>query len=150
MAAFAILIGLNVNNFPHRFAMLLDYTRLSGKYVARFLLTIVVGVIPVAIFMNPLWEKINTGTEGHALIIWACQTVAFFFGTFFLVVLAPLFCDYLGLETHEVPGDFEDFTKFEASRIVDEMLNGPIIMLGVRETEMTEQDQLTVKRIAQP
>lgn len=59
MAAFGIVVGLNVNNFPHRFAMLLDYTRLSLKYVARFFVTIVMGLIPVALFMNPLWGKIT-------------------------------------------------------------------------------------------
>lgn len=55
MAAFGIIIGLNVNNFSHRFAMLLDYTRLSVRFVVRFFVIIVMGLIPVAIFMNPLW-----------------------------------------------------------------------------------------------
>lgn len=118
MAAFGIVIGLNVNNFPHRFAMLLDYTRLSLRYVARFFVTIVMGLIPVALFMNPLWGEITDNTENQALIIWACQNVAFFFGTFFLVVLAPMLCDCLGLETHEIPENYEKFIRFEASQIV--------------------------------
>ena len=62
MAAFGILMGLGVNNQAHKLAMLLGYTRVSFKYVARFLITIVLGLIPVAIFMNPLWAKISTTT----------------------------------------------------------------------------------------
>ena len=92
MAAIGVIIGFSYNTKPHNFSRMLSYSRISLKFVARFFLTIVISLIPLAIFLNPLWQDIETSVTGMSLIIWACQNVGFFLGTFFLTSLVPPFC----------------------------------------------------------
>lgn len=66
------------------------YSKCSLKFLGRFVITIVIPGIIVAIFLNPLWQRIPVGVTGMAFIIWACQVVGFFFGTFALICLVPM------------------------------------------------------------
>ena len=95
MAAFGVILGFSWNSNPHNFARMLAFSRISLKFVARFFLTIVISVIPLAIFLNPLWNNFDTSATGHSLIIWACQNFGFFFGSFFLVAVVPFACEKL-------------------------------------------------------
>ena len=56
MAAIGVIIGFSWNSKPHNFARMLAFSRISIKFVARFLLTLIISVIPLAIFLNPLWN----------------------------------------------------------------------------------------------
>ena len=62
MASFGFILGLSFNSKPYQLAQMLSYSRISLKFLGRFLLTIVITFIPLLIFMNPLWEKIDAGT----------------------------------------------------------------------------------------
>lgn len=119
MAGFGILMGFSFTHKPFNMAKMLTYTRISLKYLLRFVLTIVISLIPLAIFMNPGWADIKTSTQGKALIIWACQNLGFFFGTFFLVVVVPIFCQFLNLEDFKHPESYLEFRRFEIIAIAD-------------------------------
>lgn len=90
MAGFGTIIGLSCMKKPFNLAKPLDYSRISLKFLAKFIITIIITVIPLIIFMNPLWGRIETTDIGKTMIKWAIQNVAFFLATFFIVFVSPL------------------------------------------------------------
>jgi len=88
-AGFGALIGLNYLESPYNLHKVLGYTRLSFKFAGRLVLTIVMAVIPLAVFLNPLWNRIHSNNMGEALIKWATQNAAFFLAIFFIICIVP-------------------------------------------------------------
>lgn len=70
---------------------MLSYPRLSLKFVSRIVLIIILGGVPILIFVNPLWKKININNNaGAALFLWALSNIAFFLAPFLIVFLTPI------------------------------------------------------------
>lgn len=46
---------------------------------------IIAAAIAVAVFLNPLWTKIDSDTVGLALIIWSTQNLGFFFAIIMMI-----------------------------------------------------------------
>lgn len=90
MAAVGILAAFNFMKNPAHLSCELSYSKCSFKFLGRFLITIIIPGIIVAIFLNPLWQRIPVSITGMAFIIWVCQVVGFFFGTFALIFLVPI------------------------------------------------------------
>ena len=103
MAALGILLAFNFMRNPSHLHLQLDYTRLSFKFLGKIVVTLIVPVAILAIFLNPLWNKIDLPDEGKSLLIWACQTVGFFMATFSLIYLIPIINNKFGLELYRVP-----------------------------------------------
>ncbi len=58
MAVFGIVYGLVFLRNQERLMKVIKYPRSSKKYIIRLVLSALLAVIPVAIFMNPLWKKL--------------------------------------------------------------------------------------------
>ncbi len=97
-AGFGVILGFSYMKKPYNLAKVLSYTRISIKFVAKLLITIVVGLIPLVIFLNPLWHNIKSSIVGKALITWACDNLAFFLAIFLILLLSPEINEKLGLE----------------------------------------------------
>jgi hypothetical protein len=97
MAAVGILLAFNFMRNPSHLHLQLDYTRLSLKFLAKIVVTLIVPVAILGIFVNPLWDKIDLTNDGKSLLIWACQTVGFFLATFSLIYLIPIVNNKFGL-----------------------------------------------------
>lgn len=133
MAGFGTLLGLNYIRHPTNLTKMLHYSRMSLKFIGKFILTLIITLIPLVVFMNPLWNKIQTDTLGKALIKWACQNVALFMGTFFIVYVAPEIAHKCGLEEYKTPTSYTEFTQYEAVKMeidIQEFIQSP------RETEL--------------
>jgi len=59
MAAIGILFSFNYIKNPSYLNLKLDYTRISWKWLAKIIITLIFPAAVLAIFMNPLWNKIN-------------------------------------------------------------------------------------------
>ena len=97
MAAVGILLAFNFMRNPSHLHLQLDYTRLSLKFLAKIVVTLIVPVAILGIFVNPLWDKIDLTNDGKSLLIWGCQTVGFFLATFSLIYLIPIVNNKFGL-----------------------------------------------------
>jgi len=97
-AGFGVILGFNYLKQPHNLAKILNYSRPSLKFIGKLIITIVIGLIPIVIFLNPLWHKINTSIVGKALIIWACNNIAFFLAIFMILIVVPEIGEKFGLE----------------------------------------------------
>lgn len=97
MAGVGIVFSLILTKDPSIFVRPLAYSRLSLRFVARFIILIVFAAIPLAIFLNPLWAKIDVSVSSLAVILWICQMLGFLLGLIMLVLVAPLACKPCGL-----------------------------------------------------
>jgi hypothetical protein len=97
MAAVGIILSLIFTRDPSIFVKPLAYTRLSFKFVARFILLIVLAVIPLAAFANPGWSKIDVSVSSLAIILWVCQMIGFMLALVMLLLVGPLVGKCLGL-----------------------------------------------------
>jgi hypothetical protein len=59
MAALGALTAFNFMKWPYNLTKMLNYSRISFKYLAKFLITILISLIPIAIFLNPFWGDID-------------------------------------------------------------------------------------------
>jgi hypothetical protein len=59
MAAFGILFGFIFLKKQQRTMKVIMYNRVSKKYFIRLGVTVGLALIPVALFMNPLWRNIE-------------------------------------------------------------------------------------------
>jgi len=59
MAVFGIIYGLVFLRNQERLMKVIKFGRGSKKYIIRLLLSALFAIVPVAIFMNPLWKKID-------------------------------------------------------------------------------------------
>lgn len=103
MAAVGILLAFNYMRNPSYLHLQLDYTRLSLKFLAKIVVTLIIPVVILGIFVNPLWDKIDLSNDAKSLLIWACQTAGFFLATFFLIYIIPVINNRFGLEVYRVP-----------------------------------------------
>lgn len=77
---------------------MLSYPKLSLKFVGRIVLIIILGAVPILIFVNPLWNNININSNaGAALLLWALSNIAFFLAPFLIVFLTPIIGERFGL-----------------------------------------------------
>ena len=90
MAAVGILMAFNFMKNPAHLYLQLDYTRISLKFLAKIIVTLIIPVIILLIFVNPLWNKIELSNDSMALMIWGLQVVGFFLSTFSLIYLIPI------------------------------------------------------------
>lgn len=90
MAAVGILLAFNLMRNPSHLHLQLDYTRLSLKFLAKIVVTLIIPVAILGIFANPLWTKLDLSNDGMSLLIWALQTIGFFLATFFLIFIIPI------------------------------------------------------------
>lgn len=58
MAAVGILLAFNYVNNPSYLNLKLNYTRLSWRFMAKTVVTLVLPVLVLLIFVNPLWDMI--------------------------------------------------------------------------------------------
>jgi hypothetical protein len=103
---------MNYMEKPYNLSKIFGYTRCSGKFVGKVLITIIVGVIPLLVFMNPLWDRIETTSAALASINWVCSNIAFFLATFNILFLGPIIGEKLGLEVYKHPNSYGEFKKF--------------------------------------
>ena len=75
----------------------IKYPRSSKKYIMRLVLSALLAVIPVAIFMNPLWKTLNLTDSSMAVMLFFLQSAGLMGGNFVLVGLAPYILDKLML-----------------------------------------------------
>lgn len=78
----------------------IKYPRASKKYILRLILSALIATIPVAIFMNPFWKKIEMPDSQKATMLFFLQGAGLFFGNFVLVGLAPVILSKLRLEDY--------------------------------------------------
>lgn len=97
MAGVGILLAFNFMRNPSHLHLQLDYTRLSCRFVGKIVVTLIVPVIILAIFLNPLWDKITLSNDAKSLVIWACQVLGFFLSTFVLIFIIPIINKKFGL-----------------------------------------------------
>ena len=90
MVGVGIIFSLMVMKDASILVRPLAYSRLSLRFIGRFIIFIVLAAIPLAAFMNPGWSMIGVDAEWLALILWGCQSMAFFLALVMLVVVAPL------------------------------------------------------------
>ena len=64
------------------------FRRKSIKFLKKILLTIILALIPLGIFLNPLWSKISLTTEDFSLLIWFLYSLGLMSGMF-LLIIAP-------------------------------------------------------------
>ena len=103
MAALGILAAFNFMRNPSHLHLQLDYTRISGRFLAKIVVTLIIPVIILGIFVNPLWDKIGLSNDAKSLLIWGCQTAGFFLATFTLIFLIPMINKKFGFEIYRVP-----------------------------------------------
>lgn len=65
------------------------YPRSSKKYILRLILSALLAVIPVAIFMNPFWKKLDLSDSNMAVMLFFLQSAGLMGGNFVLVGFAP-------------------------------------------------------------
>lgn len=58
---------------------------------------ILCAIIPVAVFLNPLWNDIGSEPADTAIVIWICQNICFGLAFIFLLVIAPTICTKFNL-----------------------------------------------------
>jgi len=59
MAAVGILFAFNFMHNPSYLNLKLDYTRLSLRFLAKTVVTLIIPGVVLGIFVNPLWNKIE-------------------------------------------------------------------------------------------
>lgn len=90
MAAFGVIFSLFYLPDPSILVRRLAYSRFSVKFVARVIVQIILTAIPLVLFLNPGWSKIDVGTAWLAVILWACQSIGFFLAIIMLVVVSSI------------------------------------------------------------
>lgn len=68
----------------------IKFPRASKKYFLRLILSVLLAVVPVAIFMNPLWKKMSLQDEKMSIVLYFLQSAGLLLGNFVLVGFAPV------------------------------------------------------------
>lgn len=76
------------------------YPRSTKKYIIRLILSAIFASIPVAIFMNPFWKKLDLSDENMAIMLFFLQSAGLMAGNFVLVGLGPTMLSRLKLENY--------------------------------------------------
>lgn len=97
MAAVGIILAFNYMRNPSHLHLQLDYTRLSLRFIGKIIVTLIIPVVVLLIFVNPLWDKITLSNDGKGLLIWGLQVAGFFLATFSLIFVIPIINMKFGL-----------------------------------------------------
>jgi len=62
MAISGMFLAFNLLKNPANLAKQLSYSRLSCKFLGKLCITLIIPLVALAIFVNPLWDKIDVGT----------------------------------------------------------------------------------------
>lgn len=89
MAVFGIIYGLVFLRNQERLMKVIKFKRSSKKYIIRLILSALMAVIPVAIFLNPFWKKIDLPDKDMAIMLYFLQSAGLMSGNFVLVGLGP-------------------------------------------------------------
>ena len=81
---------------PQNLMKIPNYKRKTLKFLAKVFISLVIALIPLIIFLNPLWEKIDLKVDDESLLIWFLYCFGLFFGILFLVI-APSLTHKFGL-----------------------------------------------------
>ena len=95
-----IALGMFLMKDSSSVVKVLAYSRCSCKFLARLSLMLLVAAVPLAIFLLPVWQKLDIAIEWLAALLWVLSSLGFFFALFFLVYLAPIICARCGLEEY--------------------------------------------------
>ena len=87
MAAFGIVVSLMFTKNPSIYVRPLAYSRFSLKFLAKLLIQLFLAVVPLAIFVNPGWQKIDIDIAWLSFILWICQSLGYFFALIMLVLV---------------------------------------------------------------
>lgn len=68
----------------------ISYKRNSRKYIIRLILSVLMAIVPVALFMNPLWKKLDLTDTNMAILLFFLQGAGLGLGNFVLVGLGPV------------------------------------------------------------
>ena len=101
MAGVGILFSLILMKDPSVLVRPLAYPRRSLKFLAKFLLFLVLAGLPLAAFLNPGWSKIKLPASSLAVVLWVCQMLGFFLALVMLVLVSPQVHQRCGLEQYE-------------------------------------------------
>lgn len=66
------------------------FPRLSANFFKRLIITVLIALVPVIIFLNPFWKKIDLETRSKAILLWALQSLGLLTSITLMVWLAPL------------------------------------------------------------
>lgn len=100
MAAFGAIYGLIFLKNQERLMKVVIYPRSTKKYIIRLILSAIFASIPVAIFMNPFWKKLDLSDENMAIMLFFLQSAGLMAGNFVLVGLGPTMLSRLKLENY--------------------------------------------------
>jgi hypothetical protein len=90
--------GLVILKRQQRLMKVILYPRRSKKYMLRVIVAIVLGALPLAVFMNPLWSKIILPDTAMVFMLYFLQGIGLTLGGFMLVGIAPTLLDKAKLE----------------------------------------------------
>lgn len=85
MAGVGMAVGLMGVERPGNLVSKLAYSRCSSKFLGRVLLQLTLSGLPLIVFVNPLWYRIEMEVQWLAVVLWSCQSLAFFLSLFLLV-----------------------------------------------------------------
>lgn len=97
MAVFGAIFGLTFLKKQERLMKVISYPRSTKKYLIRLILSALFAGIPVAIFMNPFWKKIDLPVEKMSIMLYFLQSLGLMCGNFVLVGLGPTILSRLRL-----------------------------------------------------
>lgn len=99
-AVFGAIFGLTFLKKQERLMKVVIYPRSTKKYLIRLVLSAVFAAIPVAIFMNPYWKRIDLPDPQMAVMLFFLQGAGLMSGNFVLVGLGPTILSRLNLEDY--------------------------------------------------
>ena len=94
-----MMMSLSITHNGYSLLKKLSYPRMSWKFLAYLMTVIIVALIPVSIFMNPHWKKVEM--KDKALFLWIFNSLGFIFGILCLVVVSAYFLKFFGLDHYE-------------------------------------------------
>lgn len=95
-----IALGMFLMKDPSSLVKVLAYSRCSCRFIGRLVLMLLVAAIPLAVFLLPVWQKLDLEIEWLAALLWVFSSLGFFLALFILVYLSPIVCAKCGLEEY--------------------------------------------------
>jgi ABC-type uncharacterized transport system YnjBCD permease subunit len=84
-----------------------NYSKLSCKFLAYLITTVVVSLIPVALFLNPYWKKLNFRYQG--LLLWFLHGIGISFGIISLVAISPYLLRVFKLDDYTFQNYYNEY-----------------------------------------
>jgi hypothetical protein len=93
------MIALSSTHNGYSLLKKLSYRRFSCKFVGYLLTTVIISLIPIVIFLNPLWKKINF--EYLGVLLWLTHGIGISFGIVSLIGISPYFLRLFKLDDYQ-------------------------------------------------